>query len=194
MNMKIRGSTQLLDDSIPLEKLTTELQDWLLREQKRADFVATAGQTTLSHADFGVNVKTYVYLNGVMLQPNEFSLGAGSITLTAPAELNDQITVLYEHSAMPGPVPRTLADFLPPEPYGVGTILIRPSTTTQLSTWQIGADIISDGGTSTENSITYRTWGGTSWVAASRPAGEVWRVLSVGNSGTTMLFVLVRIA
>lgn len=95
MTMKIRGSTQLLDKSIPLEKLSAELQERFLREQKRIDFVTTAGQTVLLHADFVVGMAHYVYLNGSMLQLDEYSVAPGSITLAVPAQLDDQITVLH---------------------------------------------------------------------------------------------------
>lgn len=95
MTMKIRGSTQLLDKSIPLEKLSAELQERFLREQKRIDFVTTAGQTVLLHDDFVVGMAHYVYLNGSMLQLDEYSVAPGSITLAVPAQLDDQITVLH---------------------------------------------------------------------------------------------------
>jgi len=106
MTSKIRGSTQLLDESIPIEKLAPELQERLLREQKRVNFlVTTDGQTVFSHADFAPTVVMYAYLNGALMQPDEFVVNTGNITLAVAASVSDQITVLYGAQGIALPMP-----------------------------------------------------------------------------------------
>lgn len=95
MTMKIRGTTQIMEESISLAQLTPALQLLINKQWYRKDFITVAGQILLEHEDFNADMKAQVYLNGVLLQPDEYAIGAGAIGLNQPAADADQVTVMY---------------------------------------------------------------------------------------------------
>lgn len=95
MTAKIRGSTQILDLSIPLTKLDGDLQEMVSRQEVRVNFVATEGQTVLADSNFQPGVLLKVLLNGMLLQPGEYTLNAGNVALTVPMVAGDQASVFY---------------------------------------------------------------------------------------------------
>lgn len=95
MTMQIRGTTQIMEESISLAQLTPALQLLINKQWFRKDFITAADQILLEHEDFNPDMKAEVYLNGVLLQPDEYAVGAGAIGLNQPAAEADQVTVMY---------------------------------------------------------------------------------------------------
>ena len=89
----VRASTQIRDDSVTLDKLSPAIRALLTREQVRIDFIAGDGQTELSNAAFNSESTVNVYSNGVLLNPSEYELSEGKITLNVALYTTDQVTV-----------------------------------------------------------------------------------------------------
>lgn len=81
------------------------------------------------------------------------------------------------------------------EAYGVGTLMVTvPVAAVQdKTTWRTGAYIMCDGGSSTAASIQCHKYELVGTSVEYRPAGEVWKVLSVSAFGTYTLALLVRV-
>jgi hypothetical protein len=93
--MQIRGTTQIMDESISLSQLTQAVQLLINKQWYREDFITVADQLLLESAAFNPDLTVQVYLNGVLLQPSEYAVGSGAIGLNQLAAEADQITVMY---------------------------------------------------------------------------------------------------
>ena len=89
----VRAQTQVRDQSVTLAKLSPDIQALLTREQVRIDFTPIADQTVLSDERFETLSPVNVYLNGVLLNGSEYTLGTGTLTLDVASLAGDQITV-----------------------------------------------------------------------------------------------------
>lgn len=96
---KIRGATQLVDESVPLVKLDPVVQDLITRERIRVDFSAQPGNTVFMNGAFSSSIPVEVYRNGVLQNPAEYTIGEGTLTLVDPCLSHETITVYYGASA-----------------------------------------------------------------------------------------------
>jgi hypothetical protein len=91
----IRGSTQIRDESISLNKLSPAVQSLLLRTWIRKDFsINQDGVTDFYDAEFQPEKFTEVYVNGV-LQTNilDYHVGSENIHFNVPLTIGDNVSV-----------------------------------------------------------------------------------------------------
>jgi hypothetical protein len=95
MQMQIRGSTQIKDLSIPLEKLEQDLQDRLTAATQRIDLLGTLGATFFIDARLDPAFSAKVY-RGLLLSPHEYTITAGRIDFIDPLDDGEHVTVFLE--------------------------------------------------------------------------------------------------
>jgi hypothetical protein len=101
--MQIRGSTQIMDGSVPLSKLSEDIQFKLASARVRRDYEATADQMILPWPDLPEQAVVEVFVNGLLLNPSEYRVMAGEIALNTPLTEGEQVYVFYsELSALGG--------------------------------------------------------------------------------------------
>lgn len=100
--MKIRGSTQIADDSIVADNFEPGVRALINRTWARRDFIASNGQTVLTNPQFNINTEAEVRINGIVLMLNDYQVGEGEIILDDPLENGDVVTVMYGTKLAPG--------------------------------------------------------------------------------------------
>jgi hypothetical protein len=98
--LQIHGSTQIRDNTVTIEKLAFDLQELLTREQARIDFITTENQTTFNNAAFLPTMDINVYKNGMLLNPDEYTVNIGSIVLTEATIVSEIVTIFFGTNAL----------------------------------------------------------------------------------------------
>ena len=91
----IRGSTQLLDDSVTAAKLDPDTRAYIQQRWTEVKFEATAGQTAFSLPLLQGAEQVEVYRNGLLEQPEEYTVSAGQVQFETPMLAGEQVSVFY---------------------------------------------------------------------------------------------------
>jgi hypothetical protein len=92
---QIRGLTQIMEGTVPLQVLSEDLRALLLKVQERIEVVAFQGQDVVADARIDPDETLYVFRNGVLLRSDEFIALPGEVLFANPVlDAQENITIL----------------------------------------------------------------------------------------------------